>query len=306
MICRNPFYFNRHKSGPGLVDYKRFKSLPPEIRNRVTPLPCGRCVECRIQKARCWATRILLEASQFSDNTFATLTFEDDKIPLDWCVDKRDFQLFMKRLRKIKGDDRIRYFAVGEYGEDGHRPHYHVIIFNHPYSDEDTIQSAWNKGFIQNGEVTVESARYVTEYCVKKWTTNSWDRPDDLSPEFMLSSRGEPGGVGASALEELSSSLRSIYRVNQNNPYRGPPITSIRFGGKNHPLDKYMQLKLYKLLFVEKETMRKYLYDSQERIFQRHLTDDYQFDMRSVAISNRKISDRKQRKNRKLKNRRVL
>lgn len=45
---------------------------------------------------------------------------------------KEDLQLFVKRLRKLLfkyEKSRIRYFAVGEYGPEHFRPHFHILFF---------------------------------------------------------------------------------------------------------------------------------------------------------------------------------
>ncbi|MDX8558692.1 hypothetical protein OZ663_18615, partial [Elizabethkingia sp. HX CGY] len=44
-------------------------------------------------------------------------------------LDYRDFQLFMKRARKLQ-EKKISYFLVGEYGSQTFRPHYHAIVFD--------------------------------------------------------------------------------------------------------------------------------------------------------------------------------
>ena len=106
-------------------------------------IPCGKCIGCRLDYARQWANRIMLEAQYYKDAYFVTLTYDDDHVPLAWYSDpetgealqsmtlrKRDLQLFMKRLRKHYGEAvKIRYFASGEYGSSSFRPHYHLIIF---------------------------------------------------------------------------------------------------------------------------------------------------------------------------------
>lgn len=66
-------------------------------------------------------------------------------------VSKREIQLFLKRLRKqLKRytDEKIRYYAVGEYGPTTFRGHYHLELF---YDKEETqhyirrcIRSAWS------------------------------------------------------------------------------------------------------------------------------------------------------------------
>jgi len=50
---------------------------------------------------------------------------------------KRDVQLFVKRLRKdqdARGLAKIRYYLVGEYGDQTKRPHYHAAIFGEDFT----------------------------------------------------------------------------------------------------------------------------------------------------------------------------
>eukprot|EP01043_Picozoa_sp_COSAG02_P068353 COSAG02_NODE_11317_length_1749_cov_1.025455_4_plen_67_part_01 len=61
---------------------------------------------------------------------FITLTFSPEELNKRGnpdSLDVRDFQLFMKRLRK-KHQHKIRFFNCGEYGEKNQRPHYHALI----------------------------------------------------------------------------------------------------------------------------------------------------------------------------------
>ena len=44
-------------------------------------LPCGKCEYCRKQMAEQWATRIELEAKEWDDVIFLTLTYDDEHIP---------------------------------------------------------------------------------------------------------------------------------------------------------------------------------------------------------------------------------
>ena len=67
------------------------------------PVPCGHCPDCRADAAREWSNRCLLELDD-NDNIgcFVTLTYNDFNLPIDDdgpTLRKRDFQLFMKRLR---------------------------------------------------------------------------------------------------------------------------------------------------------------------------------------------------------------
>lgn len=111
-------------------------------------IPCGKCIGCRLDYARSWSDRMLLEYERTRKAVFATLTYNAEHLPTVSKVDpdtgelveymtllKRDLQLFMKRLRKHFEDREIRFFACGEYGDLRHRPHYHLIIFGIDLND---------------------------------------------------------------------------------------------------------------------------------------------------------------------------
>jgi len=147
---------------------------------RVT-VACGQCIGCRVDRTRDWATRIVHEASLHELNIFVTLTYDDQHLPANGSLVKKDFQDFMKRLRKKHG--KVRYFAVGEYGDDLGRPHYHAILFGVDFSDKrphskndrgdqlytsELLDATWGKGLCNYGQVSVASATYVAKYCIKK------------------------------------------------------------------------------------------------------------------------------------------
>lgn len=133
---------------------------------------------------------------------------------------KADFQNFMKRLRKNTGYAKIRYYAVGEYGEKNSRPHYHAIIFNCPtaamyqdawsltkqnymerfkpklkdgtpydpypdLTDEDKIRL----GDVHIGATTGNSIAYTVKYLDKKRRKINHSR-EDFAREFALMSNG--------------------------------------------------------------------------------------------------------------------
>lgn len=126
-------------------------------------LPCGKCLECRLEYARSWAIRCVHEAQMHPKNCFITLTYE--KLESDKLIYSH-FQDFMKRLRehvyenavdKTFGEGhwkslskkqkkefrekhkfestRLGCFVTGEYGDKEKRPHWHAIIFNWEPSD---------------------------------------------------------------------------------------------------------------------------------------------------------------------------
>lgn len=100
-------------------------------------VPCGNCLECKIQYAQAWADRCSIEASNSQHNYFITLTYDDFYLG-DNSLDPVDLTLFIKRLRKhfhCGKDFKIKYFACGEYGGTTLRKHLHIILFNCPLTD---------------------------------------------------------------------------------------------------------------------------------------------------------------------------
>ena len=108
-------------------------------------IPCGRCTECRLQKTRETATRIVLEALDYTDNWCITLTYDDSYLTYGSVgratLVPDEVSTFMKDLRRYfdyhyhhKG---IRFYCAGEYGDEKARPHYHLIVFNLPLLAKD-------------------------------------------------------------------------------------------------------------------------------------------------------------------------
>lgn len=162
-------------------------------------------------------------------NCFLTLTYDDQHVPQDYSVKLRDWQLFMKRLRKRVGSNAIRFFACGEYGDKFLRPHYHALIFGFDPPDKvysrvnaqgskfytsAFIQEVWPFGRHDIGEVTYKSCGYVARYVMKKM---NGDQADDhytrVSPidgntyrvatEFAVMSRRP--GIGTAWFEKYKA-----------------------------------------------------------------------------------------------------
>ena len=143
-------------------------------------VPCGKCIGCRADYARSWAVRCINEASMHEKNCCVTLTYDDNHLPSDGLLCKRDLQTFFKRLRKALGS--FRYFGCGEYGSVGSRPHYHVLLFGLDFPDKTLVtrhcgekfydskllRRIWSNGHVTIGSVTSKSAAYVARYCLKK------------------------------------------------------------------------------------------------------------------------------------------
>lgn len=176
----NPDTGNRHiHILPKRADLYDMQSLEARYgKGNILQLPCGKCINCRINYARTWALRCVCEASYYDDNFFVTLTYDNDHYP--GHLVKKDLQDFFKRVRKYKS---FRYFACGEYGDQFDRGHYHIIMFGLQLDDLKPIgkgphggyyyssmflQKMWPFGFVTIGDVSYSSCNYVAQYVVKK------------------------------------------------------------------------------------------------------------------------------------------
>lgn len=169
---KRPLVFSRNKGQPG-----------SELQ-----IPCNNCVGCRLDRSRSWSTRIMHERREHDLAVFLTLTYNDHFLPKGGTLVKRDFQLFMKRLRMYHHYNnpeagKIKYFMCGEYGGKTLRPHYHAIVMGLDFADkkfcklgkrEDRIYTSekldelWGLGHCWIGSVTTQSAGYVARYCLDK------------------------------------------------------------------------------------------------------------------------------------------
>lgn len=215
------------------------------VRTQFVQIPCGKCIGCRLDYAKQWANRIMLEAQYHKDAYFVTLTYDDAHVPLSWYSDpetgearqsmtlrKRDFQLFMKRLRKWQGDEaNIRYFAAGEYGSNTLRPHYHAIIFDlrlddlvfykynklrQPLYNSESLNRIWSVrntikgvspdyiklGFVVVGKLSWESAAYTARYTAKKNNTQGDDFFETFNMEKPFTLMSRRPGIGRQYYED--------------------------------------------------------------------------------------------------------
>lgn len=199
MRCTSPLYrvtdvfWDKRGGLPPSLSRKRFYNfqdysfyvsnglLPPVAFNRIN---CGQCLSCRINHAKMWSERCLLEAQYWESTLFVTLTYNDKHLPfngLNPTLRKKDFQDFMKRLRK-KLDYKVSFFASGEYGGRSKRPHYHAIIFGLSLPDMQVhkvkksynlytskfLEDVWGKGFCIIGVCNSLTTAYTAQYTLKK------------------------------------------------------------------------------------------------------------------------------------------
>lgn len=185
---------------------------------KIIQVPCNHCIECYKHYSLVWAYRSVLERSLHKDACMVDLTYNDAHLPNDG-VQRRDLQLFLKRLRKHISPVKVRYFACGEYGGKNHRPHYHVLLFGWKPSDcvpwklskrgtqiyrSAELEKLWTFGFSDVTDVTFEAGMYAAKYLQKTLPT-----PVGCNPAFTAVSTHP--GLGAGALTDKMYQTGHIY-----------------------------------------------------------------------------------------------
>lgn len=187
---------------PKIVWPHRSEEWLEKYEEKPISVPCGKCLACLSNRRNDWSFRLEMEHRYSSGALFVTLTYDPKHLPNDECVSKQDVQKFLKRLRKAlygNGCGALRYFAVGEYGSNFGRPHYHLLLFN--CLDQRAISRAWcdSKGVpigqVHYGKVTEASIAYCTKYIIQKD-----DYTEERSKPFTLMSRGY--GIGGRYLSD--------------------------------------------------------------------------------------------------------
>lgn len=233
--------------------------------------PCGKCYPCLRRRISGWSFRLMKEAESCDSASFVTFTYDTDHVPITpkgfMTLRKRDFQLFMKSLRKAHtarpqappqkqgghvGAKPIRYFCVGEYGKKSWRPHYHAIMFNVDLAvlvgQKMSLQikrgnvpldgtcsltcEYWPHGHITIGQLSEASAGYTLKYVMKE-ARIPLHRNDDRARECQLISQRL--GVGY-----LNDRSKDWHHANLFERYYLPLKD-----GKKAALPRYYREKLY-------------------------------------------------------------
>lgn len=236
-------------------------------RSEWIEIPCGHCVGCRLDYSRQWANRCMLELQYHKSAYFVTLTYDEEHVPrcyhpdveVDEMVEemtlcKRDFQLFMKRLRKFTGQ-KLRYFACGEYGSQTFRPHYHAIIYglelddlevysrknSYVYYNSDTLSRIWSYGHVVVGEVNWDTCAYTARYIMKKVDGEDKIMTDvfKVQPEFTLMSR-KPGIAYQYLIDHPE--VYDYDQINISTPRGGKQFKPPRYFDKLFDIDNHEKM----------------------------------------------------------------
>lgn len=227
-------------------------------KNGPLPFPCGHCLSCLVNARRVWTARLILEAQCHEHSFFSTLTYEVE--PDGRNVVKSHLSQTLHRLRdraRQQGKS-VRFFGCGEYGENGGRPHYHVVVFGLSPGDEQLLDRAWaagfndasgaKPGFVHHGYFSADAAAYICGYVVKKLTNAASSRAAAIlkgrNPEFALMSRRP--GIGKLGIQSFIDALESRAGAYYLATHRDVP-TQFAVGSRMFPLARLLRhhLRLY-------------------------------------------------------------
>jgi hypothetical protein len=222
--------------------------LKPKLE--LLKVPCGKCAACLQSRSRDWFFRLKFEFQNSPYSYFSTLTYDDSEVVLA-SFDDGDipvlykphlFQFlknFRSRLTRKHEDDVFffRYFAVGEYGSNTVRPHYHVLIFcSHPIIHEEVLK-CWGKGHVHHDSVQHAGALL---YCcmdvgnsLPSEVASTFDSLG-LQKPFRVMSRNP--GIGASYFQDKE--LVDWHKASITR-------TTSRVDGSLYRLPRYLKEKIY-------------------------------------------------------------
>lgn len=145
-----------------------------DIRLKYVSIGCGKCIECRKQKANNWRIRLTQEI--LSDNVaqFVTLTFSEEalnSIMRKYNIEDANLvagiavRRFLERWRK-KHTKSVKHWLITELGHQGtERIHLHGLIWT---DNKEDIKNIWGYGYVFIGEyVGIRTINYIVKYVTK-------------------------------------------------------------------------------------------------------------------------------------------
>lgn len=173
-----------YPAAPGAQN-RSFVFSPTKSYHGAKPVqfPCGKCDGCLHSRANEWGVRVAHELQMHDGvGSFLLLTYSEENLPVDRALDPVAMRSFIRRVRR-HFRRRVVYLLCGEYGDEGKRPHYHVILFGVDFREDRvpwkrldsgsmlyrsaTLEQLWPFGFAHIGEVTPASASYLARYTMK-------------------------------------------------------------------------------------------------------------------------------------------
>lgn len=245
-MCVSPFFIPYCEHGLG---FGKGKVLYGHFVNRKTGqreygqlgcyVPCGRCPECLKAKQRAWFVRFKYEENYYRRKGdyrtwFVTLTYNEENIPSTRLRAVKDWQAFLKQIKR-KVYDTPRFYLTSENGSLHGRLHFHALLFGVPVCLGDAdyisslISSCWHRGFVSARYAVGKDFNYVSKYVTKDVdpfrSESSWRTIQTFSKRPPLGLRG------------LSSASMDYYNSRLDNV--------CHFDGYSYALPRYLATKVY-------------------------------------------------------------
>jgi len=170
---------------------------PVQLKEGVVVVSCRKCEKCQQNRYRHWVGRALAEAETSKAVWFMTFTYAggyDNQAA--YVLQYSDLQKTFKRMRKA--GHVFRYIAIGEYGDEKKRAHWHALIYwitpppPNIVMDERIQFEFWNHGFTQCELPRSQQASvsYIVKYINKneKSLNNlKFSKNPAMGQEYLLS-----------------------------------------------------------------------------------------------------------------------
>lgn len=187
------------------TSYRQYK----DKYGRLVYGPCKTCIECRNMRREDFSNRLRFQLMTYNYvGSFISLTYRDSDLPIllpegsavvgkyfgscppafGSTLSRSDISNFcdkmQKRIKRKYGRSG-KYIAVGEYGDDSHRPHFHIIYVGLP-PDRKLVREVWSHGNVDVGPINKGAIRYVLNYIDKQvFGANAlFEEYGDFQPPF--------------------------------------------------------------------------------------------------------------------------
>lgn len=160
----------------------------------------------------------------FVDNNYLGL-HHSDCVPLLYYP---DLQRFIKRLRKLITklfpDEKIRYYAIGEYGTSSYRPHWHILLFtNSPKVTSWLQQSFYKNDVLSTKDRTINGSSILDS--LWQYGTCTIDKTDGKASGYISNYV-----VGTSVLPEVLKRVapqKTFHSIRFGCPYRKSEVRDL-------------------------------------------------------------------------------
>lgn len=236
MACVNPSYKD------GVFD----------VLGRPSPIPCGRCMQCRISLQKKLLDRMFCAYHYYNGiSAYVTFTYDDNHLVfktgyVNPTLSKEDLHKYLDKIKHQLRDVDYQYYVCGEYGDKFGRPHYHALFFGLDYQIYyKFFQNSWKKGSVKILPCAPDAFRYVTKYITESYSHDDSKYFDyGQIPPFHKYSRGLGSQIFNLYKNDIEKKGYFIYKsrkifVNRYYYYKNARISNETLMYKENQLYEY-------------------------------------------------------------------